>query len=114
MADFNREILHGEKEFIAWIGRLCAASSQVEVAAQIGVKPNYLSSVLHGRGSLGAKLLARFGYRAEKSTIYVPIEPKEVSHVEPETSTLDTASAVGAGSQSSYRSGGKVRNHARP
>lgn len=77
MAELKREILHGKEEFLAWLGRLCAASSQVEVAAQIGVKPNYLSSVLHGRGSIGAKLLARFGYRAEKSTVYIPIEQND-------------------------------------
>ena len=77
-----RPVLVSEQAFRSWLAALSARHTGKRVAQAAGISPSQLSSIIHGRGSLGSGLAARFGYSRELSMVYRPVEeqPSAISY----------------------------------
>ena len=69
-----RPILDSEQAFRNWLAALSAQHTGKRVAAAAGISPSQLSSIIHGRASIGPGLAFKFGYRREARVVYLPVE----------------------------------------
>ena len=68
-----RHPLDNEQALRDWLGQLSTQHTGKRVAQAAGISPSRLSSIIHGRASIGPGLLARFGYRCVRSVAYIPL-----------------------------------------
>lgn len=72
----ERQPIHGEDDFRAWLRAWCERDTHKFVAQRTGLSPSHLSQILSGKGTLGPKTVARFGYERRDTTTFIPL-PKD-------------------------------------